>query len=520
MNLVSVLKRRCEEHPDRPALVSANRSLSFHGLEQEVGSCADQLSKLGIVAGDRLIVLVPFSIELYVTLLSLMRIGAVAVFIDPGFSAPHVASCVSSAAPKGVICSTKTYPLLLASRFLRKLPYWLSVSPWSLPGTIGLTPSTDVVNAPIIGLGGSDPALLTFTSGSTGRPKGVVRSHGFLLEQHKILEHHIELLEGECDLTGLPIFGIANIASGVTTVIPDASMKKPGSIRAGPIVRQIRNHRISRIAASPAFLERIVDHIETGNGTVPELKKIYTGGAPVFPQLLKRLSNAAPNADVVAVYGSTEAEPIAHISIRDFSEEDLSRIASGRGLLAGPPVPEIKCRIIQAIWGTPLQCLSEKEFEERQRPVGEIGEIVVSGKHVLTGYLNGVGDDETKFNVATERWHRTGDLGYFDSTSRLWLVGRASAVVRREGKAPLYPFCIECAAQSHPTVRRAALAIIDGQAVLALETGRSGADTTREVNDLVSWANLDVVVTVKSIPMDARHNAKVDYTKLYAILKR
>ena len=112
------------------------------------------------------------------------------------------------------------------------------------------------------------PALVTFTSGSTGEPKAAVRTHGFLLAQHAVLEESLSLAPGEVDLTTLPIFVLANLASGVTSVIPDADLRYPGRIEPGPVFEQLRQldrttHRLvgrTRIAASPALLARLAAH--------------------------------------------------------------------------------------------------------------------------------------------------------------------------------------------------------------------------------------------------------------------
>ena len=72
-----------------------------------------------------------------------------------------------------------------------------------------------------------DEALITFTSGSTGAAKAAVRTHGFLLAQHAVLARDLELQAGEVDLTTLPIFVLANLASGVCSVIPDVDMRAP-----------------------------------------------------------------------------------------------------------------------------------------------------------------------------------------------------------------------------------------------------------------------------------------------------
>jgi acyl-CoA synthetase (AMP-forming)/AMP-acid ligase II len=90
---------------------------------------------------------------------------------------------------------------------------------------------------------------------------------------------------------------------------------------------------------------------------------VYTGGAPVLPQLIRRLQNVAPHAEVVAVYGSTEAEPIAHLSNNQISADDCAAMLNGKGLLAGVPVAEIQLRIMPDRWGTPLGPVATEEFE-------------------------------------------------------------------------------------------------------------------------------------------------------------
>src|SRR5207237_822852 len=118
-----------------------------------------------------------------------------------------------------------------------------------------------------------------------------------------------------------------------------------------------------------------------------------------------QVQQMAPNADVVALYGSTEAEPIAHLSRRGLDAADRAAMLAGRGLLAGPPVPEVALRVLRDGWGQPVGPFTRSEFDARCCVADEPGEIVVAGGHVLKGYLNGVGDHETKFRVDGETWH-------------------------------------------------------------------------------------------------------------------
>src|SRR5690606_4454557 len=101
---------------------------------------------------------------------------------------------------------------------------------------------------------------------------------------------------------------------GAESVLPDADLRRPGEIDAAPVLAQVAEHGATRIMASPAFLERLVDHPAAARGALHAVRTIVTGGGPVFPDLVDRLRQLAPAARIISVYGSTEAEPIAHVS--------------------------------------------------------------------------------------------------------------------------------------------------------------------------------------------------------------
>jgi acyl-CoA synthetase (AMP-forming)/AMP-acid ligase II len=238
---------------------------------------------------------------------------------------------------------------------------------------------------------------------------------------------------------------------------------------------------------------------------------------------------------VAVVYGSTEAEPIGHQFWDEVGEEDRQRMAQGGGLLVGRAVPQVALRILPNSAGEPIEPMSRQAFEERCLPGDRPGEVVVTGEHVLQGYLDGVGDEETKFRVHPEAsfqaaesvkdlggdsgraevWHRTGDAGYLDASDRLWLLGRASEVIR-DGRGELHPFAVE-AAVSH-VVRPAALVALGEQRVLVLPKRQRHLED--HVWAALSWAEVDRIAYVKRIPMDRRHNAKVDYPALRKMLSR
>ena len=522
MNIAKILTEQAAIRPDVAAIVDVrggrSRVFSFLEMERASGRAAALLSGAGLRAGDRVLVLQPMSAELYIALTAMFRLGLIAMFLDPSAGRKHIADSCEVAPPHGFIGSAKAQLLCLTVPELRRIRRKFVIGP-TLPGSIAWSRADSLQPldefAPCEA---NTPALITFTSGSTGRPKAALRTHGFLMAQHRALENTIGLPAGSVELATLPVFALANLAAGLTSLIPDADLRAPGRVDPGPILAQIDDHRPARVAASPAFLERLADRCLRDSRQMPAFRQIFTGGAPVLPRLLDKLRAVAPNAEITAVYGSTEAEPIAEIALHAIFSEDRDAMQSGRGLLAGGPVSAIDLRILTNRWGDPVGPYTSDQFQADCVKCTEPGEIVVSGGHVLPGYLNGEGDTETKFRVGGKVWHRTGDAGYLDSGGRLWLLGRCSAIVT-DLQGTLYPFAVECAAQHLPGVRRAALLSRKGARILAVEAEPGVTIDAEAVRESLSWAKLNRVATVKAIPVDKRHNAKVDYTALDGMLR-
>jgi acyl-CoA synthetase (AMP-forming)/AMP-acid ligase II len=144
----------------------------------------------------------------------------------------------------------------------------------------------------------------------------------------------------------------------------------------------------------------------------------------------------------------------------------------------------------------------------------------VSGEHVLKGYLHGQGNEETKFLVDGVTWHRTGDAGYLDEHGRVWLLGRCAAKIK-DAHGVLYPFAAETAVYQDPRVRRAAMVARNGRRILAVELFDSGTrPDLAELTQTIAWTDCDEVRVCRQIPVDKRHNAKIDYPALYRLLDR
>jgi acyl-coenzyme A synthetase/AMP-(fatty) acid ligase len=470
LNLVETFLAQAEAQPDAVAIIAADgASTTYAKLARASAARALAYARAGVGAGDVVLIARGVSVDLYETLLAVFRLGAVAMFPEPAAGLKGLRVAVEMVRPKAV--ATTGVGLLMRMLFpeLRRLTVLPDVDDDAVAGD------------PLAHLPGDAPALITFTSGSTGRPKGILRSADFLMLQHRLLEDLRRTRSGDVDLISLPVFILSNLAAGATSVIPAGKLTRPARLDGARLRQQISQHRVNRIVAPPAVVARIV----VGAAPMGQLEAIFTGGGPVYPNLLRAAARAAPRAAIHAVYGSTEAEPIAHLELKDISEADWRAMAEGAGLLAGKPIAEIA-------------------MEVRDH------EVFVAGAHVNSSYLDPADDGSTKSVRDGVLWHRTGDAARIDERGRLWLLGR-----REAASGGLFPFAVETAALSWPGVRQAALLADEGRARLALAgDGLSAMELSARAKVLGDIA----VVLVKEVPMDRRHNSKADYARLRKML--
>ena len=466
MNLISTFLDVAERASDRAAVIEGSgRRISYGALAKRSAALAARWRGKGVGRGDRVLVAMGVGIELYATIAALWRLGATVVFPEPAFGRAGLAHALAATRPKAFVAAGlyRALPALVPG--LWRVQLWLS------PNGAGSGEPLEDVNA-------DHPALISFTTGSTGAPKGIVRSHGFLRAQDAAL-HDLLAADDATDLVAFPVFVIVNLGLGVTSVLPPWPPRRPEKAEAGATADIVAHENVTRLLVPPSICETLADAPRL------DIAQIFTGGGPVFPDLLERLAECAPAARLTAVYGSTEAEPIAHIHADEIAAADWRAMREGAGLLAGPPVPQTALRIVD-------------------------GEVVVTGDHVNKTYLDPSRDAENKLRIDGAIWHRTGDAGRVDEHDRLWLLGRHG-----EDVDGLHPFPVEVAARAWPGVRRAAFLHHHGRAVVALE-GRepTAGDWSRRASRLGALE----AIAVERIPLDPRHASKTDRTRLRKLL--
>ncbi|MBY0548038.1 MAG: AMP-binding protein [Candidatus Obscuribacterales bacterium] len=544
MNIVDLLNVHIANQPERSAIIDRqfgrDRVITFRQLNERVSAAVTQFRALGLKKGEKILSLLPVSAELYVLLLAAFRAQLVVTLPDPSAGLKRLAQICKSVEPEAIVYSAKGYALRVIASELNDIPLQLCTAQFfplthflNLGGTRGSAESAcgdasgTVDVKPCPGSGGDPaaaaiddvPALLSFTSGSTGEPKAILRTQRFLAAQCRALTSCTVPEPGSVQMVSLPVFVLANIANGVTSVIPDANLKRPAAIQASPVVRQLEKYNCTELLASPAFVQKLVQHcLETGC-TLSLVRKIFTGGAPVFCDLVEGASKVFPNAEFEIVYGSTEAEPIAHLPVSRISIHDHEMMRQGRGLLVGELAKGVKAMILAE--DSNLQSrMTEAAVARVRAPDLTAGEILVAGDHVVKSYfLDGGGDAVSKVEVNGTVWHRTGDSGFFDERGRLWLLGRSSARVL-SAHGTLYPFVVESVARMEPGVQVAALVSTGGgRRTLAVQCRRQDREAVKSnLAKLASRFSIGHIVCLDKLPVDGRHNSKVDYSALARVL--
>lgn len=517
MNVTDILKELAVKLPNKTAVIDTKNSsrISFNYLEKNSSKIANMFSKAGLQEGDGVLVFVPMSVELYSILTAVFKMKLVAVFIDPYADSNHIKECCRLYPAKALVISGKKAGLLTyMNSEIRKIPNKFILN-GKMPGFKRFSDyenfSSDFASLE------TEPdtkALITFTSGSTGKPKALARTHEFLYAQQKILEKTLEIAENSKVLVAFPIFLLSNIYNGLTSIIPNTDLKRVEETDGSTIAGQIMAESIDTILAPPSFFENLSEiHKNTGR-SIHSIKKIITGGVPVFPEIMENLKKIFPYAEIKVIYGSSEAEPISELCYNEVSEDDTEKMKNGEGLLAGKAVEDIKLAIIE----NNQKILSGDETKILTQ--GEKGEIIVSGEHVLKTYLNGIGDNEIKLKIDSDIWHRTGDLGYVDDTGRLWLLGRAKAEIL-SGDKKIYPFSIETMLSFEKDIRRTAIVSKKGKILLFIEIyytddkeeqSRISEKLEEKIEEL--GINADKVIFIDEISVDKRHNGKIDYGSL------
>jgi acyl-CoA synthetase (AMP-forming)/AMP-acid ligase II len=554
-NITRHLAEMAERQPARAALkIPRGRTragdidyltLSFSELDGEVAAWAERLSRAGVNRGDRTLVMVRQGLPLIAAAFALFRVGAVPVIIDPGMGLKNFLRCVASSRPRALV----GIPLaqLVSRVFLRSFS---SVSvritaPNSLTASLQTNSKPKTQNPkPAAAVTAADLAAILFTSGSTGAPKGVCYEHGMFEAQVEAIRATYQIEPGEIDLPMLPIFALFNPSLGMTTVVPEIDPRRPAAVDPAKIVQAIQQEKVTNSFGSPTLWGKISEHCIEKRITLPTLRRVLSAGAPVPAMLWGRAREWMPNGLLHSPYGATEALPVSTVSSADIAQ------VTGIGACVGRPLPNITVKII-AISDDPIATLDDA----KELPVGEIGEIIVSGPVVTKEYDHNSSAtaaakisqcsripqdaDRTLRRAATSAdqpetqnpklataprgsavWHRMGDCGYLDREGRLWFCGRKVERVETSS-GTLYTEPCEQVFRGLPSITRCALIglgprgkQIPALVVECLGVERSDQQAIARVLRSLALSQPHTREITRfyfhpRFPVDVRHNAKI-----------
>ncbi|MGZ3774589.1 MAG: alpha/beta fold hydrolase, partial [Bdellovibrio sp.] len=446
-NITQYMEKHLQDFPDRIALTWANREalqkwngdphtpiahdgITYSKFAARINSFARGLLDIGIEKGDRVIIFLPMSLDMYTAMFAVQRIGAIAVFLDSWARSHHLGASAECVGPKAMISFKMAFDLVEQVPEFKSMPFRILYGPGE-KCTHRFEELLKKEDSPIAPVESEFTALITFTTGSTGKPKGANRTHRFLSAQHHALSHVVPYTDKDKDMPAFPIFSLNNLASGVTTVLPALDLAAPSDRDPAILACQILNENINCTTLSPSMLVGLARFCKEKNIQLTGLRRVVTGGAPISKDDVKAFYDIAPQTELWILYGSTEAEPMAHIEGRDMLKEgkitDPEIIEEGVNV--GHISDDIEYKFIRIKDG-PIE-LDNNSWKNIELPQGEVGEFICTGDHVCRDYYNNPGAFKTAKILCDEGkvWHRTGDLAYIDSEKNLWIVGRVNNAI-------------------------------------------------------------------------------------------
>jgi olefin beta-lactone synthetase len=498
-NIVSLFIASANRHLQRTALIQGRHFVSYAQLLNAVSREAKRYSEKGIGKGDRVLVFVPMSVPLYVTVLALLSIGATPVFIDEWVNMNRLKACCQNVKCNALIASCKFLWISWFIKDLRQIPSRIFPQ---------FNTAEDTEIKPVQ-VKNEDTALITFTTGSTGIPKAANRTHGYLYAQFNALRHLVDNNAASSLITP-PIVALINLALGKTTVLPDKgfAVKKPET--SAVLADDIRKNNVDEIITSPAIMDDIALLLNDNFKLRENIKYITTGGGSVHPEKAKTIIQNFVGAKSVVVYGSTEAEPISEIDMAYLASVSVEDVVA-KGLPVGVIHNNIKLIILRVTDGV----IDNSDLQSKILSRGKTGEIVVAGNHVLKSYINNTeAEKQNKIHAQGLVWHRTGDVGLVDENGRLYLKGRVSETIQLNGRV-YYPLLVSIALEYYVQTT-GALLLHDGRLMLVIES----EDNTNKLDDFLSQFSLENVMIkhINHIPKDPRHRTRIDYESLRLML--
>jgi acyl-CoA ligase (AMP-forming) (exosortase A-associated) len=404
---------------NKTALVDSDRSATYEEVASEVDQVAGYLQSKGVRTGDRVIVNLRKRIAEVTTMLAVSKIGAVVVNVNAQWTLEQLAYVADDCQARLIIVEPRVGKALAGAE---------------LPGSVtrvlvaGEAPDDDRFDGWSVATGspvGSESprldtelAMIIYTSGSTGKPKGVMLSHRNIVTGARSVARYLKLGDDERLLSVLPYSFDYGLNQLTTMFLMGGTVVHQPIFMATEIVQALEKHSITGLAAVPPLWSQIVRLLSETPKAFPALRRITNSGGKVPLNILERMPVVFPGAEVVLMYGLTEAFRSTYLDPGKFGEKMGS---------IGRAIPNAEVYVI-------------KHGEGIAGP-GEQGELVHRGPLVSMGYWGKPEITAEKIRPCRELFSLignepvvySGDIVRLDADGDLWFVSRNDAMIKTSG---------------------------------------------------------------------------------------
>ena len=437
ITLAESLERTAKKFPRRPALIWKREKICFGTLWERVKRVAEGLSELGVRPGDRVAILLPNCPEYIYGYYAINQVGGVVVPINNFLKGTEVSYILSDCQVHTLITTSPSLRAILPHRGeLKDLKHIVLVGEVeedlrdravlfsSLLETPSL-PDKERKSSP------SHLAVIIYTSGTTGRPKGAMLSNRNLISNVISCRKALEVFPKDRFLLFLPLFH--SFTATVCMLLPfylGCLVVLLESVNRKDIRHAITRHRVSIFVGVPA-LYNVMSQAKVSFLVrwLNPIRLYISGAAPLSVEVLAKFERLF-RRPLLEGYGLSEASPV--VSVNPLAQK---RKAGSVGL----PLPGVAVKVVNG--------------EERELPPGEVGEVIVRGGNVMSGYYN---QPEASAQALRGGWLFTGDMGKIDEDGYIYIVDRKKDMLIVRG-CNVYPREVEEVLYSHPKVAEAAV---------------------------------------------------------------
>lgn len=437
-----LLEHNLESRPDKVALVCDGARLTYGEIDRQANRLAQAMLASGIRRGDRVVLHLPNSVELVVAIFATVKAGGVFVNVNATTKADKVGYILKDCQAAGFL--TGPAHAGMAAAFLREIPSLrlAMIAPalraGDSEGLVGYLDAVEGVAEACPSRTGIDLdlACLIYTSGSTGEPKGVMSDHSNVVFAVKSITSYLENREDDIVINALPLsfdYGLYQLLMTFSfggRLVLERRFAYPAEV-----LRRIEEERVTGLPGVPTLFAMLLTMDLTGFD-LSSLRYVTNTAAALPPAHILRLRQLFPLARIYSMYGLTETKRTLYLP----PEELDSRPES-----VGIPIPGTEAWI-------------EDEAGARLGP-GQVGELVVRGRHVMRGYWGDPEATALRFRpgpIPGERVCYTGDLFRVDANGFYTFVARKDDIIKSRGEK-VAPKEVEMVLYRLPGIREAAV---------------------------------------------------------------